>query len=243
MLLLGFDWMYVVVLMFGFALSAGTSVMVFARFSDARAVTLKIGKSGAEIARDILRAHSITDVVVVEYEGFLSDHYHLADKKLALSPEVFRGRDAAAAGVAAHEAGHAMQAAHGSVSLRFRSVLSYPAMVGFSMAESMVILGLAMAGFKPVVPGTIGYYFALIGALLFGACLLYALAMVANELDASSRAREQLVQLNLTQTDEERAHVDRVLHAAAMTYVAAAVFSAIEMAYWVLRAFAAREED
>ena len=216
---------------------------VESRFSDGRRVPLQSGKTGAQIAQTILQENGVFGVSVVRHEGFLNDHFDPGERKLSLSPEVYDGTHATAAGVAAHEAGHALQQASGSVSLWLRSALLGPASVGSGMAENMIILGLAMSGFHRVMPGTIGYGFAMVGMSLFSICVLFSLSMLVNEIDASRRARAELIRLNLLQTDEERTHVDRILRAAAYTYVGFVLTSALHVAFWALRAFAARDDD
>jgi len=216
---------------------------VESRFSEGRRVALKSGQTGAQIAQTILQENGVFGVAVVRHAGFLNDHYDPSERKLSLSPEVYDGTHATAAGIAAHEAGHALQQANQSLSLWLRSALLGPASVGSGMAENLIILGLAMSGFHRVVPGTIGYGFAMVGLFLFSICVLFSLSMLVNEIDASRRARAELIRLNLLQTDEERTHVDRILRAAAYTYVGFVLTSALHVAFWALRAFAEYDRD
>lgn len=213
------------------------------RFSEGRRVPLASKQTGAQIARTILQENGVFGVDVVQAEGFLNDHYDPVERRLSLSPQVYGESHATAAGVAAHEAGHALQQATQSASLMLRSALLMPASVGSGMAENLIVLGLAMSGFRRVVPGTVGYGFAMVGICLFVLCLLFSLAMLVNEIDASRRARAELIRLKLVSADQELLHVDRVLRAAAYTYVGFVITSAMHVAFWLLRAFIAREDD
>ncbi|TVR42580.1 MAG: zinc metallopeptidase [Planctomycetota bacterium] len=213
---------------------------VKASFHRARQVPLSSGLSGAEIARMILRAKDINDVEVVETGGFLSDHYHPGKKQLALSREVYHGRDAAAAGVAAHEVGHALQHAHGSVSLSLRSWLAPAAGFGSSLAPYIIVIGALMGGFHQLASGVemgdwnIGAWLTAIGIALFGAFTIFTLITVPNEYDASARAKAILQDMGIVRSEGEMVAVRGVLSAAALTYVAAAISAIMWLLYYIL---------
>ena len=226
-----------------FLLALCVLVYIHEKIGDGRRVELGSDESGADIARRILKENGVHDVLVIKEDGLLCDHYNPFSRCLTLSPDVYTGRHASAAAIAAHEAGHALQHAQGSVSLWLRSLLAYPAHVGTGISEQIVILGFAMAGFHVAVHGTIAYWVVFSGAVLFLVCFACSLLMLINEFDASARAQAQLARLNIAQSEKQQHAVRRVLQAAALTYVASAVISAIQVLYWVLRALAADESE
>src|SRR5262245_17453348 len=124
-----FDPMYLLFLAPGMLLSLWASFKVKSAFRHYSQVPAQSGLSGAQAARELLRQKGITDVAVEEVQGFLSDHYDPTHRVLRLSPDVFRGRSLASLGVAAHEAGHAIQHASGYAPLKFRSLVVKPAQI------------------------------------------------------------------------------------------------------------------
>ena len=185
-------------------------------------VPVESGQSGAEAAREILDRAGLNDVSVEEIPGRLSDHYDPTRRALFLSSDNFHGRTVAAVGVAAHESGHALQhqAAYGLFNFR-------TAIVPVTQFASMAYLGFLFAGF------IFRAFFAeciLIAIVLFAVTTLFQLATLPVEYDASRRAKEQLFRLGLVH-EPERAGVSKVLDAAALTYVAALVTSALHLLY------------
>lgn len=234
----GFGPLHLAILGGGMLLSLAASGYVKYKFNRGKEVPLRSGKTGAEIARAILRQNDVTDVTVREHQGFLSDHYSPTEKTLNLSPDVYNGTTAAAAGVAAHEVGHALQHAQGDLSMWARTILVYPAHFGSMLAPWIVIAGIFMGSAEQIAKGTPGmaYYLAIGGVFLFGIALLCSLFIVANEFNASSRAKLALVTMGLTRPGEEDDAVKGVLTAAGLTYVAAAIVAAMELLYWAYRA-------
>lgn len=231
-----FDPLHIAITIVGLGLSLAASAFVRFRFNRGSQVTLRSGMTGAQIARAILRHNNVNDVDVEEHQGFLSDHYNPMRKTLGLSPDVYHGRTAAAAGVAAHEVGHALQHAQGAASMWMRTVLVYPAYFGSALGPLMVMAGIALAGGRAVLPGTWGYTLALIGVFGFGVAVLCSLAIVFNEFNASSRARVSLKQMGFVHEGEEDDTVRGVLLAAGLTYVAAAINALLQLLYWANRA-------
>jgi len=232
-----FDPIYWLIIGVGALLGFGASALVKLQFSRAAKVTLRSGRTGRDIAQAILDAEGITDVGIVENPGFLSDHYNPMTKTLALSPQVYNGRTAAAAGVAAHEVGHALQHAHGYAPMWLRSVLVPVANIGSSIAPWLIIIGIFLGASaslpgEPVQPHLV----AIIGVVLFGAATAFTLITVPVEFDASARAKRILMNMGLIQAGEEQAAVRGVLTAAGLTYVAAAVTSLLHLLYWAWRA-------
>ena len=189
----------------------------YAKVRTARNVT------GAQVARQLLDAQGLHNVAVEETQGFLSDHYDPRSKVLRLSPDVYRTPSIAAAGVAAHEMGHAMQDAGGYFPLQIRSALVPAAQFGSSLAPWLFIGGLLL-NFTTL---------AWVGVIMFAAAVLFTLVTLPVEFDASARAKQLLVSNSILIGDEIEG-VNKVLGAAAWTYVAAAVSAIGTLLYYVL---------
>lgn len=226
-----FDPLYIAILVGTLALSGAVSLLVRVRFSAGQRVHLVTGLAGYQVAEAILRAHGIRNVEVVEHAGFLSDHYNPLSRTLALSPEVYHGRDAAAAGVAAHEVGHAIQHARAYVPLWMRSAIVPAANIGNSLGPWIVIAGILLGA-----ASGLGHTLAVIGVALFAASTVFTLVTLPVEYDASARAKRALSQLGIVRTSHEAAAVNGVLNAAGLTYVAAAASSVAMLLYWAMRA-------
>lgn len=243
----GFDPIHLAILGGGMLLSLAASGYVKYKFNRGREVPLGSGLTGADIARRILRHQGVDDVEVVEHQGFLSDHYDPTAKQLRLSPEVYSGQNAAAAGVAAHEVGHALQHAQGDITMWGRTILVYPAHFGSMLAPWIIIAGIVMGSAHQIAQGVHGlaYYLALGGVFLFGVATLCSVIIVFNEFNASKRARLALSEMGITRFGEEEDTVRGVLLAAGLTYLAAAVVSAVELLYWAMKAglLGGRRED
>lgn len=227
-----FDPIYMGILLFTLAISGIVSAMVKSRFNAGQKVRIQSGLTGAEVASAILADAGIFDVRIQETRGFLSDYYNPMDKTLNLSSEVFHGRSASSAGVAAHEVGHAIQHAQNYFPMWLRSAIVPAANIGSNLGPWLVILGIIISAGKPII----GTNIATIGVLLFGIATLFSLVTVPVEFDASSRAKKCLVRLNILAPGRERDVVAGVLFAAGLTYVAAAVSSILQLLYWALRA-------
>jgi Zn-dependent membrane protease YugP len=199
----------------------------FARFSE---VGLRNGLSGAQIAQRILDVQGVKGVTIEAVDGFLSDHYDPVAKALRLSPDVYNGRSVSAAGVAAHEVGHALQHAEGYRWLAMRSALV--PVVNFAAPLSNLALGFGFLLLQaaPVM----GLFVLYAGVIGYGALLLFQLVTLPVEFDASRRALVAIERGGLavrTEVDGAR----EVLGAAALTYVAAAVSSALTLLYYLWR--------
>jgi Zn-dependent membrane protease YugP len=181
-------------------------------------------RTGRDIARTILSQNGITDVEVVEGEGFLSDHYDPIKKVVRLSPHNFSQPSVAAISVAAHEVGHAIQHAKGYMPLQMRTAIFPLANIGTMLAWPILLIGLFF------VPGVriAGVSLIDIGILLFSFGVAFQLITLPVEFDASRRALVQLNQLGLV-SPEEQAGAKKVLDAAALTYVAAAAAAILQL--------------
>ena len=192
----------------------------FKKYSRVRSAS---GLTGAQAAQRMLASAGIDDVKIVRSRGRLSDHYNPLNKTLALSESVHDQPSIAAIGVACHEAGHALQHAAHYGPLRLRSALVPTAGIGSNVGYMVMFLGLVLQR-----PNLIMF-----GAVLFSAVLLFQLVTLPVEFDASARAKRLAFEQGMI-LDSERIGVSRVLNAAAMTYVAAAVTSFLTLLYFVL---------
>ena len=204
-----------------FGLWAQTRVKrVFSRYAQ---VAPQSGMTGAEAAAAVLRASGLPDLTIRPVAGRLTDHYDPRSRTLNLSEDVLHARSLAAAGVAAHEAGHAIQDARGYVPMRIRQTLVPVATIGQSLWILPVVAGLIL--------GLTGL--TTIGLVLFGAVVLFQLVTLPVEFDASRRALVALQDQGLLARDEVGG-ARAVLNAAALTYVAGFVASLGQLVYFFL---------
>ncbi len=221
--MLFFDPLYLFFMIPGLLLSLWATARTKSAFNKWTKVRARM--TGADAARTMLRAAGLYDVEVGRSSGFLSDHYNPATRSLALSPDVYDRASISAIGVACHEAGHALQHANGYAPLQLRSALVPLASIGSSLCWIVITAGLFLS---------LGGLFQL-GILLFSATVLFQLVTLPVEFDASRRAKELVVDYGII-APHERVGVDKVLNAAAWTYVAAAVASIMTLLYFLFRA-------
>ena len=211
---------------------AGLSMFVSSRlkskFKTYSKLQLRNGMSGAEIAEKMLSDHGIRDVKVVSVKGSLTDHYNPMKKTVNLSDSVYNERNAAAAAVAAHECGHAVQHAQGYEWLKMRSLLVPVVSISSNLSMWVIIIGLGMFG------GTQNYTIASIGVAMFALGTLFSFITLPVEYDASNRALAWLRRKNMVSQQELVASKD-ALKWAARTYVVAAIGSLATLIYLVLR--------
>lgn len=186
--------------------------------------------TGYEVARKILDDNGLFDVTVEEVNGVLTDHYHPSKKAVRLSKGNYRGRSMAAAAVAAHEVGHALQHANGYAFLTFRTALVPLASFGSRSAIWLIIIGFLLSAMNLV----------LIGIIFMSFAVLFQLVTLPVEFNASTRAMDQLVVSGIIRNDEERA-TKKVLDAAALTYVAAALVAVAELIRFILMFMASND--
>jgi uncharacterized protein len=218
-----FDPMYLLFIAPGLLLALWATFRMKSAFARYSAVGTRNGYTGAQAAQILLSRAGIDDVRVVPTDGYLSDHYNPATKTLALSEPVYQSRSVAALGVATHEAGHALQHAANYSPLWIRSALVPLAGIGSSVGYIVMAVGLFLSP-----------YLVLAGALLFSLVLLFQIVTLPVEYDASARAKQLVVEAGIIDP-EEREGVDRVLNAAALTYVAAVVSTALVLLYYLFR--------
>jgi len=226
--------MYLVFILPAMALSMWASFRTKSAFNKYSQVRSGRGLSGAEAARIMLDREGLQSVKIERANGFLSDHYNPLTRSLALSEGVYDSRSIAAIGVATHEAGHAVQHAHHYAPMWLRSTLVPTANIGSSIGYFVMLIGLMLQASNMV----------LIGAVLFSMVLLFQVVTLPVEFDASARAKRLAVEHGII-TSSERPGMDRVLNAAALTYVAAAVSTLMTLLYFLLRSglLGGRRED
>jgi len=193
----------------------------FNKFSRVRSA---VGLTGAQIARRMLDSHGLNNVSVEQVNGFLSDHYDPAHKVLRLSPEVYQSNSIAAAGVAAHESGHALQDQESYALLKLRTTMVPTVQIGSWLGPIIFMVGLFLAS-------TFGTQLAWFGLILFGATALFALVTLPVEFNASNRAKAWLNTSGVIYTSESEG-INKVLDAAALTYVAAAIQAISTLLYY-----------
>lgn len=235
-----FDPLYMFILIFGLALSGVFSFMVSSRFKAGQKVRIASGLTGVQVAKAILADAGISDVTIHEAQGFLADHYNPLNKTLHLSKDVYHGTNASAAGVAAHEVGHALQHAENYFPMWLRSFIVPAANVGSNLGPWLVIAGILLMSFQSL---GMGQSVAIFGVGLFGLSTLFTFVTIPVEFDASSRAKKRLQALNIVQQGPEYKAVSAVLLAAGLTYVAAAIQSVMQLLYWAIRAGLLRGRD
>ena len=219
-----FDPMYMIfVALPGFIIAGAASWMVKTAFNRYSRVRSRRGYTGAQAAKILLDNAGIRDVSIVRTPGRLSDHYNPQTRELALSDEVYSSNSVAAIGVACHEAGHAIQHAHRYAPLGLRSAIVPAAGIGSNLGYIVMAVGIF-----------IHPYVVALGAVIFSAVLLFQLITLPVEFDATARAKRLVVEAGIIDQDE-RSGMDKVLNAAALTYVAAVVTTLLTLLYYLYR--------
>ena len=191
----------------------------FRKYSKVRTATGMTGREGAAL---MLERGGITDVKIMPIKGSLTDHYNPVNKTLRLSQPVFNQPTIAAVGVGCHEAGHALQHATDYGPLKLRSLLAKPAGFGSKMGFYAMMAGLVMQ--------STGLF--QLGVVLFCLFVGFTLITLPVEFDASNRAKKLAVEYGIV-SEQEREGVDKVLDAAALTYVAALFTAVMQLLYWI----------
>ena len=229
--MLFFDPLYLLMLAPALLLSLVATLLTRGMFAKYAKVPSASGLTGAQAAERMLRSQGIFDVKVERVDGFLTDHYDPSQKTLRLSPEVYDAESLSAIGVACHEAGHALQHAHAYAPLALRTALVPLAQFGSQASYWIILAGFLLTGF-------IGHGAALlllkIGIVCFATTVVFALVTLPVEWDASHRAKEHMVSSFVVGPDQAVA-AGRVLNAAFLTYVAAAVSALLTLLYYLIR--------
>ena len=225
----GLDWTYLLVLL-GVGLTLGAQAFLKSTFARYAKVQSSTGLTGREVAERILRANGIYDVTVQAIGGQLTDHYDPAKKTVNLSEVIYDSRSIAALGVAAHECGHAIQDDKSYFPLRFRHALVPLANLGSQLAMPIIIIGLLLSNGR----NFLGPQLLNLGLLAFSLAVLFQLVTLPVEFNASRRALIQLRELRILPPNEE-SQARSVLFAAALTYVAGAASSLLQLLrLWIL---------
>lgn len=219
-----FDPLYLVIAMPALILALWAQWRVKSAFNQYSQVRSLRGISGAQTARSILDANGLQNVGVERVSGFLSDHYDPSSKTLRLSPDVYDSPSLAAVGVAAHEAGHALQDKQAYAPLQWRSAMVPSVQIGSWLGPIVFFVGLMMSS-------AVGSTIAWVGLILFAATAIFALVTLPVEFDASRRAKQLLVSQGIL-GQQELVGVNKVLDAAALTYVAAALQAVSTLLYY-----------
>lgn len=214
-------WIIMIIIM---ALSLVIQQTLQSRFNKYSKVGLPSGMSGAEVAQKMLRDHGIYDVKVVPARGMLTDHFNPQTKTVALSEGVYASRSVAAAAVAAHECGHAVQHAYGYAPLRMRSALVPVVSFASNIVQWILLAGVLMIN---IFPGLIW-----IGIILFASSTLFSFITLPVEINASTRAISWLTQSGITDGQTRPMAID-ALKWAAYTYVVAALGSLATLFYYI----------
>ncbi|MES2707694.1 MAG: zinc metallopeptidase [Verrucomicrobiota bacterium] len=216
------------------AISLIAAGLVKSKFKKWSQVDADSGLTGAEAASRILRQAGIFDVQVVPYEGIMSDHYDPTNKTLALSEGVYGSRSVAALGIAAHEAGHALQHAQLYAPLAWRmsavKITSFASGPMILLPMILMVLGMLKIGLILMVT-------------LVGITMIFNLITLPVEFDASRRAKALLVRSGMVRQGGEERGVNEVLNAAGLTYVAAFVTSLAYLLYYLMPLLTGRSED
>jgi Zn-dependent membrane protease YugP len=230
--MLYFDPYYFLVVGPALLLAAWASWRVRSAFSHFSRVGVRTGLTGAEAAARVARLGG-AEISIERVQGFLSDHYDPRTRTLRLSPQVYDGRSVSAIAVAAHEAGHAIQHATRYSFLQMRSTLVPVTMIGSNLWLWVFFLGMIMQ-FEPLM---------LVGIVLLALVVLFQLVTLPVEFDASSRAKAVLASSGIVSTPEEARGVEKVLSAAALTYVAGALTAVVTLLYYLSIFLGARNRD
>jgi Zn-dependent membrane protease YugP len=221
----GFDPLYLLLMLPGMALGGWAQNRILSAYREGSRHRARSGVTGAEAAAAIMNAGGIQHVAIEPVAGQLTDHYDPSHKVLRLSADNYRYNTLAAVGVAAHEAGHAIQDASGYPLLVVRNLIVPLAGIGSNVSFLALLAGVALGWMLLVW----------VGIILFSTVVVFQLVNLPVEFDASRRAREQLLQTGLVMSEEDIV-VGKVLSAAAMTYVAATLTSILQLLFFVIRA-------
>ena len=224
-----FDPMYFLYVAPAFMLALWAQAKVKTTYAAADRVAAPL--SGAAAARHILDSAGLQSVDIEQIPGELSDHYDPRHKVLRLSPDVYQKRSLAAVGIAAHEAGHALQDAKNYAPLLIRNAAVPAAGIGSKAGMTLAVIGMIFQPLSFLFP---------IGIALFGCVVFFQVVNLPVEFNASARAKAQLAQLGIV-GEEQMVYVRKVLGAAALTYVAATLQAIMVLLYLLMRSSGSRD--
>ena len=217
----GVDIYYILLVLPAMLFSLWASARVNSTFKRYSQVRNSRGMTGADAARAVLAANGVTGVRIERVSGNLTDHYDPRDNVIRLSDSVYDAATPAAVGVAAHEAGHAVQYATNYAPIKLRAAIVNVTNIGSKLSIPLIVIGLLLMSIRSLAAySDFFYYVALFGVLCFGLCVVFQLVTLPTEYNASRRAKQTIESCNML-TLEEQNGVKKVLSAAALTYVAA----------------------
>lgn len=217
-----FDIFYIILVVPALIFSFWASAKVNSTFKKYSSVRSRRGMTGREAAEAVLRQNGVTGVIVSQISGNLTDHYDPRTNVINLSEKVYNSDSVAAIGVAAHEAGHAVQHAEDYFPIRLRSAIIPLTNIGSKLSMPLFLLGLILSAY-----GEKFLYIAYAGIICFSLCVLFQLVTLPTEFNASRRAVEAIDGSILDETEAKGAK--KVLSAAAMTYVAALAVALMQL--------------
>ena len=213
-----YDWTYFVLVLPTLLFALWAQARVNSTFTKYSRVRNMRGMTGAQAAQAVLSANGVYGVRIERISGNLTDHYDPKSNVIRLSDNVYDAPTPAAVGVAAHEAGHAVQYAQNYAPIKLRAAIVNVTNIGSRLSLPLIIIGLLLMSVSGM--GEFFYYVALAGALCYGLCVIFQLVTLPTEFNASRRALKAIEGSSLL-TDEEQKGAKKVLTAAALTYVAA----------------------
>ena len=214
----GFDWTYFVLVLPTLLFALWAQARVNSTFKKYSRVRNMRGMTGAQAAQAVLSANGVYGVRIERVSGNLTDHYDPKSNVIRLSDNVYDAPTPAAVGVAAHEAGHAVQYAQNYAPIKLRAAIVNVTNIGSRLSLPLIIIGLLLMSVSGM--GEFFYYVALAGALCYGLCVIFQLVTLPTEFNASRRALVAIERSALL-SEEEQKNAKKVLTAAALTYVAA----------------------
>lgn len=225
----GIDWTYIVLVLPTIFFALWASAHVNSTFKKYSQVRNSRGLTGAQAAQAVLRANGITDVRIERISGNLTDHYDPKSNVIRLSDGVYDVPTPAAVGVAAHEAGHAVQYAQNYAPIKIRSAIVNVTNIGSKLSLPLIIIGILMMSIRSLSRySEFFYYVAIFGVLLYGLCVVFQLVTLPTEFNASRRALRAIESGNLLDSQDYKG-AKKVLSAAALTYVAALATSLAQL--------------
>lgn len=235
---------FMIALLICMAFSVIASSRVNATFKKYDKVRARSGLTGCDTVRRLMQANGVYGISIGKVSGTLSDHYHPAKAVINLSDSTYNSSSVAAVAVAAHEMGHVMQKKDGYLFYRARTALVPVVNIGSFLAMPLVLLGLVLDTIVMTANADLGFRVAMLGVILYGGSLVFALVTLPVEWNASRRAKEMLRQEGILSV-EEISGADKVLDAAALTYLASLLTSAVyflRFAFYVLTLFGRRRD-
>ena len=236
-------WLFLGLILLCALFAGGASAKVTRTFRGLNDTSTASRMTGCDTAKRLLNAGGVRDIRVGKVQGFLTDHYHPTKGEVNLSESVYGNDSVAAVAVAAHEVGHVIQKKKGYFPYKLRQILVPITNIGSRLALPLVLLGLILDLFVQLTAyENLGYYLALAGVALYGLATVFAFVTLPVEFNASRRAKRMLLDEGIL-TEAELPFAEKMLSAAAMTYVASLVTSLVyflRFLLWVFLLFGGR---